>query len=40
MGIMATYINWTYFSYVMAVVGGQGEIRSAMQNKRIYKSTP
>lgn len=39
MGIMAIYINWTYFSYVMAVVG-QGEIRSAMQNKRIYKSTP
>lgn len=24
MGIMAIYINLTYFSYVMAVVGGQG----------------
>lgn len=35
MGIMSVYINWTYFSHVTAVVGGQGEVRSAMQNKRI-----
>lgn len=32
---MAIYINWIYISYMMAVAGRQGEIRSAMQNKRI-----
>lgn len=40
MGIMAIYINWMYFSYVMAVAGGLGEDKVSYAKQEDLKVHP
>lgn len=37
---MAIYINWTYFSYVMAVTGGLGEDKVSYAKQEDLKVHP